>query len=277
MTELNSNFAQTIKDIAVASIEPRSFGAGQPFVVVPEACEIKDLERMLVNPVRKTGLVVASNTDSFIAYAKKHGSLDDCTIYAAIDSDMSQFKLVGVINDHGADKPQWRDFRCELTPKLAVEWGRWIEANRKNFNQADFATFIEDNLGDIASVDGFPSGAEMLSMALGFEANSTKQVRSKINLQNGNVQFEFAEEDTTKTKTTMQVFQRFTLGIPVFDGSKDAYPIEARLKYRENSGKLTFWFELIRPDRVFKTAVQTELDAVKAQLGFPIIQGFIGK
>ena len=203
--------------------------------------------------------------------------MDDCTIYADVDSDKSHFKLVGVINDHGDDKPQWRDFRCELTPKLAVEWVRWTGANRKNFTQADFATFIEDNLGDIATVDGFPSGAEMLAMALGFEANSTKRVRSKINLQNGNVQFEFAEDDDEKTKTTMQVFQRFMLGIPVFDGSKDAYPLEARLKYRESSGKLTYWFELIRPDRVFKTAVQTELDAVKAALGFQIIQGFIGK
>jgi uncharacterized protein YfdQ (DUF2303 family) len=277
MTETDNNFAETIKDLAVAGISPRRFETGQPFMVIPEGSEVKDLEKMLLNPVRKTGLVVASDTDSFIAYTKKHGSLDDCTIYAAIDCDKSQFQLVGVINDHGADNPQWRDFRCELTPKLAVEWRRWTDMNRKNFNQADFATFIEDNLGDIASVEGFPSGAEMLAMALGFEANSTKQVRSKINLQNGNVQFEFAEEDTTKTKTTMQVFQRFTLGIPVFDGSKDAYPLEARLKYRENGGKLTFWFELIRPDRVFKTAVQTELDAVKAALGFPIIQGFISK
>ncbi len=277
MTELNTNFAQTIKDISIASMEPRSFGNGQPFIVVPDGYRYENLESMMINPVRKRGQVITSNTESFIAYTKKHGSLDDCTIYADVDSDKSHFKLVGVINDHGDDKPQWRDFRCELTPKLAIEWSRWTGADRKNFNQADFATFIEDNLGDIATVDGFPSGAEMLAMALGFEANSTKRVRSKINLQNGNVQFEFAEDDDEKTKTTMQVFQRFMLGIPVFDGSKDAYPLEARLKYRESSGKLTYWFELIRPDRVFKTAVQTELDLVKSMLGFQIIQGFIGK
>jgi len=277
MTELNTNFAETIKEVAIASMEPRSFGAGQPFVIVPDNCRAEDLEKLMIAPVRKRGQVITSNTESFIAYTKKHGSLDDCTIYADVDSDKSHFKLVGVINDHGADKPQWRDFRCELTPKLAIEWQRWTERDRKNFTQADFATFIEDNLSDIASVDGYPNGAEMLAMALGFEANSTKRVRSKINLQNGNVQFEFAEDDDDKTKTTMQVFQRFMLGIPVFDGSKDAYPLEARLKYRESSGKLAYWFELIRPDRVFKTAVQTELDAVKAALGFPIIQGFIGK
>lgn len=53
----------------------------------------------------------------------------------------------------------------------------------------------------------------------------------------------------------------------------DAYPIEARLKYRENSGKLTFWYELIRPDRAFKTAVNSSLEQIKADTGFLILQG----
>jgi len=275
MEDLNQNIAQTVKDIAIASMEPRSFGNAQPFVVVPEGFEVRDCEEFLLAPARKRGVVVASDTESFIAYTKKHGSLDDCTIYADINSDNYLFHLVGVINDHGNDKAQWRDFRCELTPKLAIEWDRWTKFNRKNFSQSDFATFIEDNLPDIASVTGFPTGAEMLQMALGFEATSSKNVRSKINLQNGNVQFEFAENDDDRTKQTMQVYQRFMLGIPVFDGSTDAYPLEARLKYRESSGKLTFWFELIRPDRVFKSAVKTELEKIKSGLGFPIIQGFV--
>ena len=71
----------------------------------------------------------------------------------------------------------------------------------------------------------------------------------------------------------MKVFERFTLGIPVFEGSTSAYPIEARLKYREASGKLNFWYELIRPDRVFKTAVMDELNKIKEATGFPIIFG----
>ena len=52
-----------------------------------------------------------------------------------------------------------------------------------------------------------------------------------------------------------------------------SYPIEARLKYRESSGKLAFWYELIRQDRVFKTAVMAELDRIKEATGFPIVFG----
>ena len=56
-------------------------------------------------------------------------------------------------------------------------------------------------------------------------------------------------------------------------GSTSAYPLEARLKYRESGGKLSFWYELIRPDRVFKTAVVDDLQKIKDATGFPIVFG----
>lgn len=178
-----------------------------------------------------------------------------------------------MINDHGTDTPKWQDFRCNYAPKLSVEWARWIGKNHQPMNQTDFATWLEDNLADVAAVTGMPSGADILAMAIGFEANADKRLRSKINLQSGGVQFEFVEDETKETRTSMKVFERFTLGLPVFDGSTDAYPLEARLKYREKSGSLTFWYELIRPDRVFKTAVTSELERIKVDTGFTIIQG----
>jgi len=113
----------------------------------------------------------------------------------------------------------------------------------------------------------------MLAMALAFEANADKRLKSRVNLQSGGVQFEFADDATPDTRTKMEVFQRFTLALPVFDGSTDAYPVEARLKYRDNSGKVTFWYELIRPDRAFKTAVQSALDQIKEATGFMLLQG----
>ncbi len=256
--------------------QPNTSHGGTPYITVPDGYRVHYLERLLPTPVRKRAEVIVTDTDSFIFYTKKHGSLDDCTVYAAIDSEKSYFNLVGVINDHGADKAQWRDHRCTFEPKQAVEWKRWLGKNKMTFSQADFATWLEDNLPDIASVPGMPSGTDILSMALGFEANADKRLRSKINLQNGGVQFEFVEDEDKDTRTKMQVFERFTLGLPVFDGSGNAYPLEARLKYREKEGKVTFWYELIRPDRVFKTAVTDELSRIKEGTGFPIISGIPG-
>lgn len=269
------NNIQNVIDLAVGSSLPVSSHGGIPYVALPEGYNVHDLESLLPTPARKTASVTTTDTDSFISYTKKHGSLDNCTIYADIDSEASRFQLVAVINDHGADvdAQQWRDHRCTFSPKQAVEWKRWLGQNKAHFTQSEFATHLEDNLSDIAAVDGMPTGADILQMALGLELNADKRLRSKINLQSGGMQFEFVDDDDKDTRSKMQFFERFTLGLPVFDGSTSAYPLEARLKYREKDGSVKFWYELIRPDRVFKTAVTDELEKIKAATGFPVISG----
>lgn len=253
-----------------AFIEPEN---GIPYLVAPDGYQVHSLEHLLPVPARKHAAVSVTTTDSFIAYAKKHGSLDECVIYADIDAEKSHCTLDAVINDNGADDAKWRDHRCTFEPALSVEWKRWTGKNKVNMNQADFATWLEDNLGDIANVPNMPTGAQMLTMALAFEANAEKRLKSRINLQSGGVRFEYVEDEDKDTRTSMEVFQRFTLGLPVFEGSSDAYPVEARLKYRDNGGKVQFWYELIRPDRAFKTAVQSSLDQIKDATGFMILHG----
>lgn len=255
---------------------PLDDGSGRvPFVALPGGYDVKSLEHFLPAPTRKRATVTVSATDSFIAYSKKHGSLDECVIYAEIDAEQSKCILLAVMNDNGETDPKWRDHRCTFTPALSVEWKRWLSKNgpTKAMSQTDFATWLEDNQGDVRSVNGSPSGADILAMAQAFEVNADKRVKSHVNLQSGGVRFEFIEDETKDTRTSMEVFRRFTLALPVFDGSTDAYPVEARLKYRDNSGKVTFWYELIRPDRAFKTAVQSALDQIKAETGFMLLQG----
>lgn len=246
-----------------------------PYAILPENHILASLEDYLPAPTRKHAKVSVTSTDSFIAYAKKHGSLDECVIYASIDAEKSACTLQAVINDNAADAPKWRDHRCTFAPALSVEWKRWTgkDGAKNAMSQADFATWLEDNQGDVRSVNGSPSGQDILAMSLAFEANADKKVKSHINLQNGGVRFEFVEDETKDTRTSMEVFRRFTLALPVFDGSTDAYPVEARLKYRDNSGKVTFWYELIRPDRAFKTAVNEALNQIKEATGFMLLQG----
>ncbi len=253
-----------------AFIEPEN---GIPYLVAPNDYAVHSLEHLLPAPTRKHATVNMTTADSFIEYTKKHGSLDECVVYASINSEKSHCILEAVINDNAADEAKWRDHRCTFAPVLSVEWRRWIEKDRRTMSQAEFATWLEDNLGDIANVEGMPTGAQILTMALAFEATADKKLKSRINLQSGGVRFEYVEDEDKDTRTSMEVFQRFTLGMPVFDGSSDAYPVEARLKYRDNSGKVSFWYELIRPDRAFKTAVNSSLEQIKAATGFMILQG----
>jgi uncharacterized protein YfdQ (DUF2303 family) len=260
--------------LLAGSMLPLESGDGRvPYLAVPDGYRVESLEHFLPFPTRKRADVSVTTTDSFILYAKKHGSLDECVIYAEVDAEGSRCVLRALMNDNGADNPKWRDHRCTFAPALSVEWKRWIAKNKVQMSQADFATWLEDNQGDVRSVSGSPTGADILAMAQAFEVNADKRVKSHINLQSGGVRFEFVEDETKDTRTSMEVFRRFTLALPVFDGSTDAYPVEARLKYRDNSGKVTFWYELIRPDRAFKTAVQSALDQIKAETGFMLLQG----
>lgn len=279
--ELNENTITELLDLGAARskfqvVIDETDGNGIPFVVVPEGYKVEDIERLMAVPQRKRGAIVTTDSAGFIDYLQKHSTADVSTIYADIDSEQSRCKLVAVLDDNASEFPQWRDHTCTFTPKQAVEWTRWLGKNKEVMSQSDFATWLEDNLPDIASVAGFPTGTEILQMALGFEANSDKKFRSKINLQSGGVQFEYVEDETKDTRTKMIVFERFTIGVPVFDGSANAYPVEARLKYREKSGDVSFWYELIRPDRVFKSAVADELVAIKEGTGLQVISGSPG-
>ncbi len=270
------NNAKTLLDAGVASAASNILvESGIPYAVVPDNYRIKALEDLLPTPVRKRSKVTTTDTQGFIFYTQKHGMDGHTVIYADIDGEASKFNLVAVLDDHGTavSDTQWRDHRCQFEPAQAVEWKRWIGKNKAVFSQSEFATWLEDNLADIATVPNMPTGADMLQMALGLEINAEKRLRSKVGLQNGSVRLEFVEDEDKETRASMELFQRFTLGLPVFEGSSSAYPLEARLKYREKEGKVTFWFELIRPDRVFKDAVNDELGRIKDATGFPVIAG----
>lgn len=234
----------------------------------------RDEEKLLDAPRRKRATIVLNDADSFVDYIKRHGSLGDSTIWCIANYKAGDVKFTGIINDHGEarDAAAWRDHKASFSPDFSEEWNRWVGKNKQPFNQQDFASFIEENLKDIASVDGSPTGAQMLEMALTFEANQDMRFKSAIRLQSGGVQMSFAQDDDAQTIQKMQVFDRFTIGLQVF-WNGDAYRIDARLRYRVRDGKLTFWFELIRQDKVLEDATSTLISQIKEKTGNPFFFG----
>lgn len=236
--------------------------------------EKDDDAKLLTQPRRKLAKVKLIDAESFIDYIKRHGSMTDSTIWCIADYKVGRVNFLGILNDHGEDeaKAAWRDHRASFTPEFSEEWARWIGKHKQHFSQADFASFIEDNLKDIASVEGQPTGAQMLEMALTFEANQDMRFKSALRLQSGGVQMSFVQDDDAQTLQKMQVFDRFSIGLPVF-WNGDAYRIDARLRYRVRDGKLTFWFELIRQDKVLEAATQTLITTIREKTGNPFFFG----
>jgi uncharacterized protein YfdQ (DUF2303 family) len=245
-------------------------------IALPPGWEIKECDdvRLLPAPSRKISVVRLADAEGFVAYIKRHGSLTHCTIWCELNPTAGNVLFTGIINDHGEDEhaTAWRDHLAFLNPEKAEEWNRWTGKNKQTFTQADFAAFIEDNLRDIAGVEGQPSGAQMLEMALAFEANQDVRFKSAMRLQNGGVQMSFVQDDDAQTLQRMQVFDRFSIGIPVF-WNGDPYRIDARLRYRVRDGKLAFWYELMRFDKVFEAATAAIVTVIREKTGNPFFFG----
>lgn len=267
---------QELLNVGAAFTAHSIIDGGIPYVALPEGYKVHDLEKLLPAPIRKRAKITLLDHDSFIEYVKTHGNPANSALYADVDFDASRYSVVAVLDDNILNPgglAGWRDHTATLTPKLSHEWQTWTGCNRARSSQSVFAMFIEDNMGDITNVEGFPTAADMLQMALAFESNSNKKFKRRIDLQSGGASLEYVDEQDETTSTKMKFFERFYIGIPVFQGETSAYPVEARLKYRMEDGRLVFWFELIRLDRVFKQAVEDKITAIKKETGFAFLYG----
>jgi len=235
---------------------------------------IVDDEKMLSAPRRKTARVTCDDADSFIAYIARHGSDLACTLWCYADYAVGKVGFTAILNDTGeADHASgWRDHIATFNPTPSEEWKRWTEKNTVAQHQAEFATFIEDNLKDIVSADSLPSGAQMLEMALAFEAHQDMRFKSAIRLQSGGIHMAFTQNDDDQTIAKMRMFERFAIRIPAFWGA-EAHQIEARLRYRVRDGKLAMWYELIRPDMTLESSTMRLIDKINGESNMPFFFG----
>jgi len=243
---------------------------------VPEKYKLEtlDFEKYLPRPRRKKIGVIFDDTDSFIQYLKRYGSFSKTTVYCNFDPEKSLFRFEAYLDDQGEEEHEtsWRSHLAQYIPVQSVEWRRWLKSNRQPFTQAEFATFIEDNKTDIASATGFPTGEQIYQMALQFEARQEMVLKSHIRLENGTIEMQFIDKEDAATGQKMQLFSRFAIGLPAFRGG-NPYQIEARLRYRTAGGKLAFWYELIRPDRIFEDAARALITQVSEGAGVPFFLG----
>jgi uncharacterized protein YfdQ (DUF2303 family) len=242
-----------------------------------------ELEKYLAQPLRKIANVRMDDAASFIWYAKEHGTADSCRIYLEANYSQGQVQFTALLNDHQKEltDAHWRDHKAKFSPTKSVEWDRWINANKAKMSQTEFASFLEDNLADIAHVEGMPTSSQIMGMTLDFEATSEKKFKSATRLQSGGISMEFIDREDDATRAKMQIFERFAIAIPVFaqpiatntPSDNVAYRIDLRLKYAIRDGVLKMWFELVRPDKVLEAASKDIVTLIQTETGFPLLAG----
>lgn len=249
------------EDIVGGHIVRRHFAVPAGFKL-----ETIDTQKLRPAPLRTIARPQLVTADSFLDYVKRHAT-SDSVIWAQFDPQAGNLSFQLVVDEHNRASPGWGEHLATYTPALSHEWKTWTSSDTKPMSQVDFAGFLERNADDInAEGDGLPTSLAMLSMATEFEASSEKRVRSVTRLQSGGVRLEFVDDDDDATVSQMKAFDRFQIGVPVFWAGL-GFRLQARLKYRAGAGKVTFWYELIRPDLAYEAAARAVIEQVRTGAG----------
>lgn len=251
---------------------------GSVFMLVPDAYELKnvtqDIAKALPYAPRKMGTCVLLDIDSFIKYCKDQ-DVGKGYIYA----DVRAKNFTAVFNDYRSVEKTlqtgWRDHRASFSPVHTPEATIWLNANKKAMDQAAFSEFLEDNAADIGAFKGMPTADDLLTVAGTLSSKTSIHFNSSRRLDNGQVQLTYNETIDSKAGAagTLEIPRTFALALRLFEGDKTGYRLDARLKYRLNSGSVKFWYELDRPERAIDDAFSGYIDRVKAETSFTVLLG----
>jgi uncharacterized protein YfdQ (DUF2303 family) len=245
---------QAVIDAARAGQNPSTVGGDAHFKIVTAHESVKvhtiDLEKYNEAPFRKKGTVTVFDAESLNKLLIDNADAGDITVY--VNPDANRPAIVAVLNGSGPDGPGWGDFRVSIGFRETPQWAKWKAIDGKLLPQVDFAEFVEENLGDVAT----PDGATMMEIVTYLQATRSVEFRSGIRLSNGLVQFTNNENIDAKVGSgNVEVPETFTLALSPIFGVRP-FAITARFRYRIEDRKLKLGFKLQRVEDVMATIIR---------------------
>lgn len=228
----------------------------------------------LDDPKRKEGSIVLRDAESFLAYWRKH-HLPQSEVF----SDVEAATVTAIFDAHNASSPDgefpgtagWGKHRATLSVRKTAQWLAWEGMDRKWMTQRTFAEHIEDHLDDIAA----PPAAEMLELAMSFQAKKDVEFKSSNILSSSQRELVYQEDVSATAGRTgsITIPATFDLGLEPFEGT-EAYKVTARFRYRIEDGALSLAYFLIDPDKVLREVFGDILTEIQAGIGdTPIVRG----
>lgn len=225
--------------------------AGTPYVLVPQGSQLVAKPQHRFQPERIEQTIALHTPAAFIAYWKRFSLDESVTVF-----DLEQARYTAIFDYHGVgaefNGPGWCQHRAIYQCPQTPEWKTWLAHNGKAMTQTDFALFIEQNVDDIRT----PAGAQMLEIVTTLKAKTKVEFNKAIRLADGNNEFTYNEVIDGKAGAVGQlnIPEEITLGIVPFQGG-DAYAVQAKFRYRIDSGQLRMWYDLMRPHKVHEAAL----------------------
>lgn len=234
---------------------------------------VYDAERHGATPNRKRGVVTLHEPASLAAYVNRHGGLG-VQLYA----DVRARSITAVLNDHEAadvggdpgSRPGWRDHRAHLQLRHSPEWEAWAALDGAPLSQTQFAEHLELHYPDVVE----PDHATMLEVARTLEVTKDVAFRGSQRLENGEQQLRYEEqvEGRAGSRGELEVPTSFVLSLRVFEGT-EPIPVEARLRYRLDSGTLRIGYHLHRAEDAVRNAFDRLLVEVENSTGLAALRG----
>lgn len=251
-------------------------------------------------PDRRNGIAYHSRLPSFIDHVNRFKT-EASAVFAR--DDMTRPRILAVLDYHEAvntspdggfddvaGDPAFCDHQSSYDFPLSPEWKSWMKTNAHSMGQADFAAFLEDNIGDIdhAAVEDLSEAAQafvtkvagematptkLIELSRGLTVYENSAVREVRNLSTGEAELTFNSEHTDADGKPLRMPNYFVICIPVLAQSAVYYRLVARLRYRKKADGLVFWYELWRPDLIFTDAFNEACETVKNQTGLPLFFG----
>jgi uncharacterized protein YfdQ (DUF2303 family) len=238
-------------------------------------------------PERRRGTAVLTDLVSFISHVKRFADTDS-VVFA--DKSPASPKLTAVLDYHktgAAGDPRFGTHRSVYTFPLSDEWKAWAAQDGVVMSQVDFAAFIEENLADVAdpssALDGakkfsalmscaYASASALLELSRGLTVHVGAKVAQHVNLQTGVGKVTFETKHADESGAPVSVPGAFLIQIPAFKEGP-LYQIPARLRYRVNSGNITWSYDLYRASAVLDHAIQEGCDTVAEGTSLPVLSG----
>lgn len=268
MSDLTAEAINTILEIA--DHNPKYVEAdGTPFICLPAGTKIESLDAF-VKPKHIRANPSFNDVSSFTAYVLKFAD-DDTIVFANPSAD--GVEVAAIIDYHHGVTPEWCKHKATFKTQLTPEYQTWMAANRKQMNQVDFATWLEDN----ANLMVEPSGTDLLELVRTLHGHKNARFSGEVRLATGNYSVSWEEETVVKatTKTeggSIELPRIITAGIAPFLGASP-YAIQARLKTKVEERKLALWFETIAPHVIIRDSINLVCAQIKAALNRPLLIG----
>ncbi len=225
-------------------------------------------------PDRKRIAVNLYSVESFIEYVNEHKGANT-RIFASLSK--APYTMVAAIDYHETTpvgKPEFITHLAVLTLRTTDEWDRWSGSDKKQFNQIEFAEFVEENALDIVD----PESAKIMEIVLSLQSANEVRWKSAARLNNGAVHLEYHDEAKAMAGKdgSMEIPELIKLNLAVFRGLEEKI-IEARFRYRLRSGSIALFYQLVRPQKLIDAMVLDAMLKVKAETQLPVFDGMFEK